>query len=129
MGNKEELEKERDYHKDREIRATARIEELKKKLEIEVHKLGRRYLIESIEQYATKIQIPKYEAMFEGHLKAVFSNDMLWDWRTAIPKEEKEQLFVSVRIMEGRKEVTKNPEAYSSSIREMLRFVRNIIVH
>ena len=76
-----------------------------------------------------KIQIPKYEATFEGHLKAVFSNDMLWDWRTTIPKEEKEQLFISIRIMEGRKEITRNPEAYSSSIREMLRFIRNIIVH
>ena len=42
MGRSENMEKERDYHKDREIRATARIEELKKKLEIEVHKLERR---------------------------------------------------------------------------------------
>ena len=75
----------------------------------------------------TKLQIPKYEATFEEFLKEVFSNDMLWDWRSVIPKEEREQLFVSVRIMDGRKEITRNPEAYSQSNREMLRFVRNII--
>ena len=46
-----------------------------------------------------------------------------------IPKEEREQLFVSVRIMDGRKEITKNLEAYSQSNREMLRFVRNIVAH
>ena len=55
----------------------ARIEELKKRLEIEVHKLGRRYLIESIEQYTTKLQIPKYKATFEEFLKEIFSSDML----------------------------------------------------
>ena len=91
----------------------ARIEELKKRLGIEVHKLERRYLIESIEQYAMKLQIPKYKATFEKFLKEVFSNNMLWDWRSAIPKEEREQLFVSVRIMDGRKEITRNLEAYS----------------
>ena len=53
---------------------------------------------------------------------------MLWNWRSAIPKEEREQLFVSIWIMDGRKEITRNPEAYSQSNREMLRFVRNIII-
>ena len=77
------------YYKNREIRATVRIEELKKRLEKEVHKLGRRYLIKSIEQYVMKLQIPKYKATFEKFLKEVFSNDMLWDWRIVIPKEER----------------------------------------
>ena len=74
----------------------ARIEELKKRLEKEVHKLGKRYLIESIKQYVMKLQIPKYEATFEEFLKEVFSNNMLWNWRIVIPKEKREQLFVSV---------------------------------
>ena len=107
----------------------ARIEELKKKLKIEVHKLGRRYLIESIKQYTMKLQIPKYEMTFEEVVREVFSSNMLWNWRNVIPKEEREQLFVFVRIIEGRKEITRNPEAYSSSNKEMLRFVRNIIAH
>ena len=76
-----------------------------------------------------KLQIPKYEATFKQFLKEVFSSDMLWDWRIVIPKEEKKQLFVSVWIMDRRKEITRNPEAYSQSNREMLRFIRNIIAH
>ena len=31
--------------------------------------------------------------------------------------------------MDGRKEITRNLEAYSQSNREMLRFIRNIIAH
>ena len=31
--------------------------------------------------------------------------------------------------MDGRKEITRNPEAYSQSNREMLRFIRNIIAY
>ena len=54
---------------------------------------------------------------------------MLWDWRIAIPKEERKQLFVSVWIMDRRKEITRNLEAYSQSNRKMLRFIRNIIAH
>ena len=76
----------------------------------------------------TKLQIPKYEATFE-EFHEVFSNNMLWEWRITIPKEERKQFFVSVQIMDGRKEITRNPEAYSQSNREMLRFIRNIIAH
>ena len=65
-GNKEELEKERNYYKDRETWATARIEELKKRLGIKVPKLGRRYLIESIKQYVTKLQKRGEKLLDEG---------------------------------------------------------------
>ncbi len=126
---KERVETERDHYKNSESRAMVKIEELKERLGREVYKLGKRYLIESIEQYVVKFQIPKYESTFDKLLSEVFTMEATWDWRTAIPKEEKEELFVSVRIADGRKEMTKNPEAYGNSNRELLRFVRNVIAH
>ena len=106
-----------------------RIEELKERLGREVYKLGRRYLIESIEQYVVKFQTPKYETTFNKLLLEVFTMEATWDWRTAIPKEEKEELFVLVRIADGRKEIAKNPEAYGNSNRELLWFICNVITH